>query len=171
MVWDAPTPVAEAEPADEWRRRTGEILRRIVTSQSLEPDIIHISNLFEGLVDNAITSVGAFANGTATAVTLYDLIPLIYQDPYLVNPTVASLVSEKARKLSQGQSLALYFGSPRGGKGSIGSICQRTRLSICPRQPTRSSIRYNWTTRQKRKFADAMPFTSIRDVHGRYRSP
>ena len=29
----------------------------------VEPDIIHISNLFEGLVDNAITSVGAFALG------------------------------------------------------------------------------------------------------------
>ena len=25
VVWDAPTPVAEAEPANEWRRRTGEI--------------------------------------------------------------------------------------------------------------------------------------------------
>ena len=122
-----------------------------------QPDIIHISNLFEGLVDNAITSVGAFANDTATADHALDLIPLIYQDPYLVNPTVAAWYRKKLASFRRAVSGSLFEVS-RGGKGSIGSICQGTRLSICPRQPTRGSIRYNWTTRQKRKFADAMAF-------------
>ena len=67
---------------------------RIVSGES-QPDITHISSLFEGLVDNAITSVGAFANSAATAVTLYDLIPLIYQDPYLVNPTIGAWYRKK----------------------------------------------------------------------------
>jgi glycosyltransferase involved in cell wall biosynthesis len=54
---------------------------------SLHPDAVHVSSLFEGLSDPAVTSIGSFAR-TPTAVTLYDLIPLINSSPYLDNPVV-----------------------------------------------------------------------------------
>ncbi|WP_295528890.1 glycosyltransferase [uncultured Pseudacidovorax sp.] len=53
----------------------------------LQPDVVHISSLFEGLGDPTITSIGAFAP-LRTSVTLYDLIPLINPDPYLNDPTI-----------------------------------------------------------------------------------
>ena len=115
IVWEAPTPVAEAEPANDWRRRTGEILRESFLA-SLEPDIVHTSSLFEGLGDNAITSVGAFASGAATAVTLYDLIPLIHSDAHLVNPTVGTWYRRKLASLRRaGLWLAISESSRREG--------------------------------------------------------
>lgn len=56
---------------------------------SLEPDVVHVSSLFEGLSDDAVTSVGAYGYGRhLTVVTLYDLIPLINQERYLSNPVI-----------------------------------------------------------------------------------
>ncbi|UVH56617.1 glycosyltransferase [Variovorax paradoxus] len=54
---------------------------------SLKPDAVHVSSLFEGLGDATVTSVGRFTR-TPTAVTLYDLIPLINPQPYLDNPVM-----------------------------------------------------------------------------------
>lgn len=54
---------------------------------SLRPDAVYVSSLFEGLSDAAVTSVGRFAS-MPTAVTLYDLIPLLNPQPYLENPVL-----------------------------------------------------------------------------------
>ncbi|QGZ54015.1 glycosyltransferase [Paraburkholderia acidiphila] len=40
-----------------------------------------LTSLFEGFVDDAVTSVGLLGNGPLTAVTLYDLIPYLNPDP------------------------------------------------------------------------------------------
>jgi glycosyltransferase involved in cell wall biosynthesis len=85
VVWETPTPVASLDPANEWRRRSGEVLRESFLA-NLKPDMVHLSNLFEGLIDDAVTSAGTFIDGRATAVTLYDLFPLIHNDAYLANP-------------------------------------------------------------------------------------
>ena len=53
----------------------------------------------------------------ATAVTSYDLISLDLSGPLSRQPNRRGLVSEKARKLSQGQSLALYFGASSRREG------------------------------------------------------
>lgn len=56
---------------------------------SLEPDVVLVSSLFEGLSDDAVTSIGAYGYYRhLTAVTLYDLIPLINQERYLSNPVI-----------------------------------------------------------------------------------
>ena len=85
MVWETPTPVASIDPANEWRRRSGEVLRESFLA-NLKPDMVHVSSLFEGLIDDAVTSADTFVDGRATAVTLYDLIPLIHNDAYLSTP-------------------------------------------------------------------------------------
>ncbi len=86
VVWYAPGPVSERKSGNEWRRKAAERIREAFLA-SLEPDIIHISSLFEGFVDDAVTSIGVFAENIPTVVTLYDLIPLINPDQYLTpNP-------------------------------------------------------------------------------------
>ena len=87
VVWETPTPVAGIDSTNDWRRRSGEVLRESFLA-SLKPDIVQVSSLFEGLIDDAVTSAGTFVDGRTTAITLYDLIPLIHNHAHLVNPAV-----------------------------------------------------------------------------------
>jgi hypothetical protein len=89
VVWQTPGPVADANPENRWRRETGERLREAFLA-NLKPDVIYVSSLFEGFVDDAVTAVGALENALPTAITLYDLIRLLYQDIYLTDPVVRS---------------------------------------------------------------------------------
>jgi glycosyltransferase involved in cell wall biosynthesis len=115
VVWDAVTPVTELDPANSWRMRAGEILRESFLA-SLKPDIIHVSSLFEGAAEDAITSVGTFLDGQETAVTLYDLIPLIRRELYLDNPAAASWYWGKIGDLRRsGMWLAISESSRREG--------------------------------------------------------
>ena len=75
-VWQAPGPLLEQKAGNEARRATAELVREAFLA-SLRPDVIHISSMFEGFTDDAVTSIGRFDLGTPTTVTLYDLIPLL----------------------------------------------------------------------------------------------
>lgn len=81
-VWYAPEPVRECELGNEWRRETAELIREAFLA-SLGPDVIHVTSLFEGYVDDTITSIGRFDHSTPVSVSLYDLIPLLNPDQYL----------------------------------------------------------------------------------------
>ena len=101
------------DPANDWRRRSGEVLRESFLA-SLKPDIVHVSSLFEGLIDDAVTSAGTFVDGRATAVTLYDLIPLIHNDAYLANPAVETWYLRKLASMRRaGLWLAISDSSRR----------------------------------------------------------
>ncbi len=78
-VWYAPGPVRECEQINEWRREVAERIREAFLA-SLRPDVVLVSSLFEGLGDDAVTSVGVLDIDTPVAVILYDLIPLISPD-------------------------------------------------------------------------------------------
>ncbi len=78
-VWKAPGPVRGGNDA---RRDQAELVREAFLA-SLRPDIIHISSLFEGLLDDAVVSIGRFDGITPVSVTLYDLIPLLNPAQYL----------------------------------------------------------------------------------------
>ena len=81
-VWYAPGPVAVGHPGNDARREVAELIREAFLA-SLAPDVIHISSLFEGYVDDAMTSIGRFDNSTPVSVSLYDLIHLLNPDHYL----------------------------------------------------------------------------------------
>ena len=66
---------------------TGELVRESFLA-SLKPDIVHVSSLFEGLTDDVLTSIGSFDSMLPTAVTLYDLIPLVHRQDYLADAMV-----------------------------------------------------------------------------------
>ena len=78
-VWLAPGPVG-VDTGNALRRQIAERIREAFLA-SLAPDMVHVSSLFEGFGDDAVTSIGVFAR-LPTAVTLYDLIPLTAPIPH-----------------------------------------------------------------------------------------
>jgi glycosyltransferase involved in cell wall biosynthesis len=84
-IFKTPTPADEIDGANAWRVRAAEIIREHFI-QRLRPDVVLLGSLFEGFVDTAVTSVGAFSAAGNTAVILYDLIPLRNQAVYLPTP-------------------------------------------------------------------------------------
>jgi len=85
VVFEVPGFVAEIDPASVWRARAAERLREHFLA-SLKPDVIFISSLFEGWLDNAVTSIGTLERVGLSVVMLYDLIPLLQEQIYLSNP-------------------------------------------------------------------------------------
>ena len=81
-VWKMPSPATGAQASDRWRRRAAEVLRETFLA-SLMPDIVHVTSIFEGFVDNAVHSIGCTDRKLRTAVTVYDLIPLLHSTKYL----------------------------------------------------------------------------------------
>jgi len=82
VVWHAIGPTAEIEPSNQQRRELAQALRQNFLSR-LQPDIIHISSLFEGYGDDAVTDISTTAENAPTSASFYDLIPLINREKYL----------------------------------------------------------------------------------------
>ena len=75
-VWHAPGPVTEENAANDGRREVAELIREAFLA-SLQPDVIHITSLFEGYADDAVTSIGRFDRNTPVSVSLFDPTPLL----------------------------------------------------------------------------------------------
>lgn len=86
VLWRGMQNVAGIEPLNEWRRNSAELIREAFLA-NLRPDIVHVTSLFEGVVDDAAISIGRLTK-VPTSVTLYDLIPLVSPERYLINPAV-----------------------------------------------------------------------------------
>ena len=105
-VWHAPGPVQEEHPDNDARREMAELVREAFLA-SLAPDVIHISSLFEGYFDDAVTSIGRFDHTTLVSVTLHDLIPLLNPDQYLKsNPRYGQHYHSKIKHL---KTAAVYL--------------------------------------------------------------
>lgn len=106
-VFEVPTPVAEHDSVNAWRSRAAEKIREYFILQ-LRPDVLLLTSLFEGYVDDAVTSVGAFSSGIDTAVILYDLIPLMSPAVYLPTRDQRQYYDRKIQSLkSAGLLLAI----------------------------------------------------------------
>lgn len=103
-VWTAPGPVQAADQAFDVRRHAAELLREQFLA-SLSPDVVLVSSLFEGLGDDAVTSVGRLSSQVPTAVILYDLIPLIHRKIYLQNPVMEQWYENKLDHLRRADLL------------------------------------------------------------------
>ena len=100
VVFDVPGPVWEIDPANAWRIRASELVRESFLAR-LQPDVVHVSSLFEGLGDNFVASVGKLEDPERTAVTLYDLIPLLWKETYLADRTVRAWYFRKLQSLKR----------------------------------------------------------------------
>ena len=86
QVWYPPGQIRGAAADDPWTRRAAERVRDAFI-ESLDPDVVLVTSLFEGFRDGAVTSVPGGA-GAPTAIVLYDLIPLVRRADYLSDPSV-----------------------------------------------------------------------------------
>jgi glycosyltransferase involved in cell wall biosynthesis len=77
-----------------WKKKAGEILREEFLN-SLEGDIVFSTNLQEGLLDPACTSVKILPTDSLICSTLHDVIPLIYPKRYLSDPIIRAWYEEK----------------------------------------------------------------------------
>lgn len=111
-VWHAPDPVNNLSSDNNWRRKTAELVREAFLA-SLKPDIVLIASLFEGLTDDAVTSIGNLSLTIPTAAVLYDLIPLINRLPYLENPVVEAWYENKLDHLRRADLLLAISESSR----------------------------------------------------------
>lgn len=122
-VWYSSAPVASIDNNNSFRRKRAELIREGFLA-SLRPDMVLVTSLFEGLTDNAVTSVGNLSNIIPTAVILYDLIPLINRRHYLENSAVEAWYENKIDHLrranlilsiseSSRQEGISYIGVPR----------------------------------------------------------
>lgn len=111
-VWSAPGLGNRTEPAYNWRVKTAELVREAFFA-SLRPDVIYVTSLFEGFIDDAVTSIGQFASTIPVAVTLYDLIPLVNRTQYLNNPVFVSWYEDKINQLKRSDLLLAISESSR----------------------------------------------------------
>jgi glycosyltransferase involved in cell wall biosynthesis len=81
-VWQAPGPVGASSSGNDWRRAAARRIREAFLA-SLEPDLVHVSNLLPGEGQDVVASVGIFTESFLSVVTVHDLIPLANADAYL----------------------------------------------------------------------------------------
>ncbi|EKT4504265.1 MULTISPECIES: glycosyltransferase [Pseudomonas] len=112
-VWYAPGPVQEIDPNNASRRQNAELIREAFLA-SLNPDIVHITSLFEGYIDDAVSSVGLLDSQVPVTVSLYDLIPLLNPDHYLKpNPGYEQYYMRKVGHLQRASGLLAISGFAR----------------------------------------------------------
>lgn len=120
-VWHPPGHSAQASPGS---LRAREKLNEAFLA-SLQPDVVHVSSLFEGPGDAAITSIGNFVR-QPTAVTLYDLIPLINARSYLADDVARAWYMRKIDSLRRADMwLAISESSRREGMDHLGLPADR----------------------------------------------
>lgn len=150
-VWHAPAQVSHIDQSNNWRRKSAELIREAFLA-SLQPDVVYVTSLFEGLGDDAVTSIGLFTSTIPTAVTLYDLIPLINRKPYLENPVVESWYENKLDQLRRADLLLAisessrqesidYLGFPLNKVANVGTAADPQFKCIDISNATKSSIK------------------------------
>ena len=80
----------------------------------LRPDVLHVGSLFEGLVDDCVTSIDPALDRVPTAVTLYDLIPLLNPGRYLFDDRTVRWHDRKIESLRRADLLLAISESAAG---------------------------------------------------------
>lgn len=77
------SPCAPMEDGNQWRQMASRLLREHALA-CLEPDFVHVATLLaDGWADDTVASVGMLGVKIPTALTHYDLIPLVMSDVYM----------------------------------------------------------------------------------------
>ena len=96
--------------SNRWRSKAAQIIRENFL-RGLDADVVFTSSLFEGGLDDAITSAGHLQTEAISSASLYDLIPMADPEKYLATPWVKDWYSEKIqslRKFNQLLSISEY---------------------------------------------------------------
>ena len=97
-VFDVPRPVAEHETTNRWRARAAEHVRAHFLAE-MQADVVLVTSLFEGYVDDAVTRIDKDMPGVRTAAILYDLIPYLKPEVYLPTTLLRQYYDRKIASL------------------------------------------------------------------------
>lgn len=101
VVWQTPGPTRASDPHNEYIAKIAELIREQFFD-NLNPDVVHVTSLFEGFVDDAVCSIG----NSWTSITYYDLIPLKNAEQYLKsNPLYSKYYYRKLSMLEKASGL------------------------------------------------------------------
>jgi len=104
IIFDAVEPADEFRTENIWNCRISEHMREKLI-KDIAPDILIITSLFEGGLDNSITSIGTYTHDIPTAVIFYDLIPYLRQETYLNTPEMKQWYMRKLNSLKRADKL------------------------------------------------------------------
>lgn len=103
-AFDIIGPAATMDARNSKRRNMSELLREDFLRQ-VDPDVVWTTSLFEGWLDDAVTSVGRLRRRAKHAITLYDLIPLANSTEHLGNEEVRRWYYRKLAHLKRADVL------------------------------------------------------------------
>lgn len=103
VTFPAPRGCASARQIPELTR-SAELIRENFIA-SLNPDVVHVSSLIEGLHEDVVTSIGASGQNPPTAATLYDFIPMREREAYLASSLARGHYFSKIRSLAKADAL------------------------------------------------------------------
>ena len=103
-VFSALSRTGSDRPENVWRRQASELLREAYLS-SLGIDFVHTTSIFEGFNDASCASIHSGPGQALQAVTLYDLIPLVFRDTYLAWPEARAWYFERLGHLRRADLL------------------------------------------------------------------
>jgi glycosyltransferase involved in cell wall biosynthesis len=112
QTWVPSPKVSALAPEHVWSRQASELVREAFIA-NLDPDLVLVTSLFEGLVDDAVTSVKTLNSSIPTAVVLYDLIPYINPEAYLSSPPVRQWYETKLKHLRRADLVLAISNSSR----------------------------------------------------------
>ena len=126
-VWSSPSATAFNNLSQAASRQIAmEIRARFLIS--LNPDIIHITSLFEGYLDDAITDTAVTNSLTPISCHCYDLIPMLNPEIFL-NPS-PSYKEFYESKLSMLQKASLILTISESAKGEIEAFNDASGVKI-----------------------------------------
>ncbi len=103
-VFEAPGNISRRIASNTHRAAAAEIIREAFLAE-LEPDVVLITSLFEGYLDDAVTSIGVLGGAKfPTAVVHYDLIPAVRKG-YINSPEYAEFYQGKLASLQRADLL------------------------------------------------------------------
>lgn len=100
-VFSVPDNIAELYDTPQ-KTRVAELIREKFIAD-LNPDVLIICSLFEGLGDNVASSIGSIFPRERTVVILYDLIPYVESEKYLTNHILKNHYMNKIEELKKAE--------------------------------------------------------------------
>ena len=108
-VFEAPGRTALVEAGNGWRARAAEALLALKVD-AIAPDYVHVASLFEGFIDDAVTTIRPDGRWSAT---IYDLIPWVQRTRYLENTDVRRSYMTRLGRARQARLLFAISNSAR----------------------------------------------------------
>lgn len=157
-IWYAPIQISNYNKIDH-NMEASELIREAFLT-SLNPDVVHVSSLFEGY--GAITSIGKFDSSIPVSVILYDLIPLLNPNQYLKpNPEFERYYLQKIEYLRRSNlKFAISDFSKQEGMDALG-ISEKEIVAISTAADPNfkpQAIDEKTVSNLKRKFGITHPF-------------